>query len=86
MRCYDAVLIRLLSKPHQLGISGKSDEYSEKILKLAYRFCPYFNTYVLWDSHNLLEFKDSPCDKGKTILEQLMKTKMEVTTEDVLDK
>ena len=39
---------------------------------------PYFNVYVLWDTKGLLEYKDSPCDKGREVLLELMKNKIYV--------
>lgn len=60
----------------------ESDLYSEKILNLAYKFCPYVTTYVLWDVDGLLRFKDSPCDQGQQTLEHLMKHKYEVLTKE----
>lgn len=59
--------------------SQESDRYSDKILKLASLFTPYVSTYVLWDKTGLLSYQDSPSDKGRQILEKLMKTKNEVT-------
>ena len=59
----------------------QSDLYADKILKLASLFTPYVSTYVLWDTQGLLSYQDSPADRGKDILEQLMKTKFEVNTE-----
>lgn len=60
----------------------QSDDYAEKILNLAYKFCPYTTTYVLWDTEGLLGYKDSPADKGKEVLEKLMKSKIEVITKE----
>lgn len=70
-----------LDKEYYEAFTEKSDAYSEKILNLAYKFTPYATTYVLWDVDNLLDYKDAPCDKGKEILERLMKTKFEVQTQ-----
>ena len=39
---------------------------------------PYFNVYVLWDTKGLLDYKDSPCDKGREVLLELMKNKIYV--------
>ncbi|WP_299831638.1 hypothetical protein [uncultured Metabacillus sp.] len=58
-------------------------EYQENLLKFAKKFTPYVRTYILWDDFDLLEPKDSPIDKGKEILEQLMKTKYEINTSGV---
>lgn len=69
-------------KEYHEPFTPESDDYSEKILNLAYKFCPYVTTYVLWDVDGLLGYKDAPCDKGQQILEQLMKHKYEVLTRE----
>lgn len=61
----------------------KSDEaysYAERLLKQAYKFAPYCRVYILFDEWNLLELKDSPADKGKEVLETLMRRKFEIKT------
>ena len=68
-------------KEYHEPYSEESDHYADKILKLASLFTPYVPTYVLWDTQGLLSYQDSPADKGKADLEQLMKTKFEVNTE-----
>lgn len=42
---------------------------------------PYCTVYILWDKRGLLSKKDSPLDKGKDVLEELMKEKIEVDTD-----
>lgn len=46
---------------------------TDKIIK---PLLPYFNVYVLWDRDNLLDYKDSPTDKGEEVLLKLMKSKI----------
>lgn len=60
--------------------SDESDNYAERILRLAGMFTPYVTTYVLWDTEGLLGYKDSPTDRGQEVLEKLMKGKFEVET------
>jgi hypothetical protein len=60
-------------------------EYQEKLIKYAKKFTPYCKVYILWDNDNLLNFKDSPVDKGKEVLEKLMKSKIEITTNGVIN-
>lgn len=55
-------------------------EYQERLIKLANKFTPFCTVYVLWDDDSLLLNKDSPADRGKQVLEQLMKTKYEIKT------
>jgi hypothetical protein len=52
--------------------------YIQKIFKLGLKFTKYVTTWVLWDDYKLLDYKDSPIDKGKEVLEFLMKNKQEV--------
>mgnify|MGYP002398349638 CR=1 FL=1 len=54
--------------------------YKERLLKFAKMFTPYCKTYIIWDDEGLLDFKDSPIDKGKKVLEKLMKNKYEIGT------
>ncbi|NFH01362.1 hypothetical protein FC831_13925 [Clostridium botulinum] len=46
--------------------------------KIINPLLPYFNVSVLWDTENLLDYKDSPTDKGKDILLKLMKNKIHI--------
>jgi len=55
--------------------------YVKRIYSLAHKFTAFCRTYVLWDDMGLLGKKDSPFDKGKEVLEALMKHKIEITTE-----
>ena len=41
---------------------------------------PFVSVSVLWDSTNLLSYKDSPTDKGKETLLKLMENKIYVGT------
>lgn len=56
--------------------SEKSVKYLEKLKTLARSFTPYVNVYIVYDTDNLLDYKDSPFDKGKGVLETLMKNKI----------
>ena len=61
------------------------DNYQHYIMRLntlAKRIAPYCNTYILRDRKGLLGEKDSPFDKGKNILEELIKDKMLITTDE----
>lgn len=70
-----------LDKEYHLDNTEESAIYAEKIVKLAKKFIPYVQVYTIWDIDNLLGYKDSPCDKGKKILEQLMHRKQEINME-----
>lgn len=62
---------------------SKIIDYQERLIKLSKKFTSYCRVYVLWDNENVLDYKMSPCDMGKEILEQLMKSKIEITTSGV---
>ncbi|SNZ10021.1 hypothetical protein SAMN05421503_1476 [Terribacillus aidingensis] len=62
----------------------KEQEYQERILKFAKKFAPYCRVYVLWDDEGLLDWKDSPADRGKEVLEEMMKNKTEITMEGAI--
>lgn len=58
---------------------GTTEEklYQMKIRKkMIDRLKPYFNVSVLWDSENLLAYKDSPSDKGKETFLKLFKNRL----------
>jgi hypothetical protein len=59
---------------------SRLDEYQKRLLKLANKFTPYVNTYIVYDDFGLIPEKSSPVDKGKETLEQLMKCKYEINT------
>jgi hypothetical protein len=56
------------------------EDYLKKLLKLANKFTPYVRTYIVYDDFDLLKAKESPVDRGKDVLEQLMKCKYEIKT------
>jgi hypothetical protein len=61
------------------------EEYQKKLLKLARKFTPYVRTYIVYDDFELLYAKQSPVDKGKEVLEELMKCKYEINTIDEVE-
>ena len=64
--------------------SKAAEVYGNKIINKAKRLTPYFTVYVIWDNLGLLKMKDSPADKGKEVLEKLMKNKIEIQTKGVI--
>lgn len=62
--------------------SKLAEVYMNKLLRLAYKLVPYCTVYILMDTEDLLQQKDSPADRGKDVLEKLMKTKIEVKGEE----
>lgn len=67
-------------KEYEDANSRLAESYGNKLINLANKLTPYFTVYLLWDTENLLEMKDSPADKGKETLEKLMKSKVEIKT------
>ena len=57
--------------------------YYQKLIKKVAPLVPYVRVYLVLDKEHRLDYKDSPTDKGKDILLQLMKEKILVTMEDV---
>ncbi|KFZ25958.1 MAG: DNA primase [Candidatus Izimaplasma bacterium HR2] len=48
-------------------------EYSLKIKQMKDKLINYFNVYIIEDRSGLLEYKDSPTDKGEYIFSKLVK-------------
>lgn len=69
-------------KEYENPKSRLAELYYNKLLKLAYKLNPYCTVYLLMDTEGLLQQKDSPADRGKEILEKLMKNKIEVRKEE----
>lgn len=63
--------------------------YYQNIVKKVAPLVPYCRVYLVLDKQNRLGFKDSPTDKGKEVLIELMKEKILITMDEVnevLDK
>jgi len=63
-----------------IGEEGSSEfieyqNYIKKVTRIADGFVNYVNVFIVYCGDNKLEYKDSPSDKGKEVLEQLMKKK-----------
>lgn len=56
--------------------SEQTMTYKEKIESLAAKFAPYVQTYYVMDYYDKLGPKDSPADRGREILEFLLKHKI----------
>lgn len=51
-------------------------QWQDKIVKKFIKvLSPYCKVSVLWDTDNLLDYKDSPCDKGKETFLRLMENR-----------
>lgn len=59
-------------------MSEESLKYQAKLIKLSHLLNKYCRVNVIYDTQNLLDYKDSPSDKGKIILEELLQNKQPV--------
>lgn len=59
-------------------MSDEAMRYQAKLIKLSHMLNKYFRVNVIYDTQNLLKYKDSPSDRGKTILEELLHNKQPV--------
>lgn len=68
-----------LDKQYENIYTPEAKQWAKHIQdKIIKPLAPYVSVYVLWDSSNLLDYKESPTDKGKDVLLQLMKQKIYV--------
>lgn len=74
-------VIIALDKQYQAPGSDECKRWARHIKdKIIDKLSPYCTVTVLWDSSGLLGYKDSPTDRGKEILMQLMDNKIYVET------
>lgn len=71
-------VILALDKEFSDPTTAEALEYTKKTLTMGRRFSKYVTCYTIWDLHGLINYKDSPSDKGKDILVSLMKSKQEI--------
>ena len=73
-------VIIAIDKQYKTELSTEDDRseyerYIKKVQKIADKFVNFINVYIVYCDDDRLDYKDSPSDKGKEILEQLMKEK-----------
>ncbi len=74
-------VIIALDKQYKVLDSEECKKWAKHIKdKIIDKLSAYVLVTVLWDSNDLLEYKDSPTDKGKEILLKLMEQKIYVGT------
>lgn len=74
-------VIIALDKQYQTLDSDECKNWSQHIKdKIIDKLSPFVSVSVLWDSTNLLGYKDSPTDRGKETLLKLMENKIYVGT------
>lgn len=71
-----------LDKENSNTLDEKSIEYQKKLIRMARMLAQYVRVYVIYDDDGVLELKQSPSDKGKEVLEELMNKKKEIFTEE----
>lgn len=70
-----------LDKQYEKLDSVEAKKWADHIInKIIKPLSPYMSVYVLWDTENLLGFKDAPTDHGKETLLKLMDNKIYVGT------
>lgn len=76
-------VIVALDKQYEVLDSEECKKWEKHIKeKIIDKLSPYVIVTVLWDVNGLLDYKDSPTDKGKETLLQLMDNKIYVGTND----
>lgn len=65
-------------KEFEKPFSAQGEAYRKKLIEKCQRYSYLTNFYYLFDERGLLEQKDAPCDKGKEVLETLMKRRITV--------
>lgn len=77
-----------LDKQYQTDLTTEKeikeyDQYIRKVKKIADRLVNYVSVYIVYCDDNRLDYKDSPSDKGKETLENLMKEKHKYTLDEM---
>ena len=76
-------VIVALDKQYQTLDSDECKKWAKHIKdKIINKLSSYFLVSVIWDTSDMLGYKDSPTDKGKDILLKLMENKIYVGTND----
>lgn len=71
-------IILCLDKEFTDPKSDQAINYAKKMLEIGRRFSKYVQVFTVWDVNGLLDYKQSPSDRGKLVLQQLMKEKQEI--------
>lgn len=74
----EEVIIALDKEYHEFG-SKEEKAYARKIRKgIINKLLPYFNVSVIWDTDGVLEYKQSPTDKGQETFFYLYERRIKV--------
>lgn len=60
-----------IDKQYETKGDDKFKIYVKQVKKMADLFKPYCNVSVIWDNKGLLDYKNSPTDKGKDVFDKL---------------
>ena len=71
-------IILAYDKEYNNCFDEKGKEYRQKLIEKCEKYRGLATFYYLFDEHNLLNKKDAPCDRGKDILEELMKRRIKI--------
>lgn len=66
--------------------SFEAEAYYQKLLKKIEPYVLQFKISLVLDTENKLEYKDSPTDKGKEVLLELLENKITITMDDIIEK
>ena len=66
--------------------SFEAEVYYQKLLKKIEPYVLQFKISLVLDTENKLEYKDSPTDKGKEVLLELLENKITITMDDIIEK
>src|SRR5690554_21542 len=75
-------VIICMDKEYEIANTPQYEAYYEKLNRLADMFTPYVNTSLVLDKKSLLEYKDSPRDKGVHTLVELLKSRQLIETKN----
>lgn len=56
----------------------KKDDYFNKLYSICIKYQNYSNFSFIYDRYNLLDYKDSPSDKGEEIFKELLKKRVKI--------
>lgn len=74
-------VIIALDKQYETLDSEECKKWAKQIKeRIIDKLSPYVSVCVIWDTNDLLQYKDSPTDRGKDVLLQLMDSKLYVGT------
>ena len=66
--------------------SFEAEAYYQKLLKKIEPYVLQFKISLVLDTEDKLEYKDSPTDKGKEVLLELLENKITITMDDIIEK